>query len=620
MSQQRFDIIQIHNRRRVALGIFGVGVAFEEEAIDAAGCDGGAGEEGGELGVAAGLGALAGGLLGAVGDVEDDGDAEGFHDGQGGEIVDQAVVAEEGAALGEDYIFAAGAADFFDRVAHFLRRHELAFFYVDPLTGFGGGDQQIGLPRQKRGDLEDIDDLAGDGGLFGFVDVGQHRHAKLALHIGENFQAFVNPGAAEGGVARTIRLVEAGFEDVIQAELVADRFHTRADGEAKLARFDDTWAGDDKKIVLSHWSLVIGECGLASTNDQGQMTNDALRHDKRQAEGKQFDVEGCVAGGVAVELDGDGGIGLDSHSLAAAEDDASHLQMLAGGGAEDDLHQFLRVFAGKDADNEQAVVGAGVGKNREAGAVFLDVADERHRGGGGENRLAVEFDRHGGKGVILEREGGGEEIAEFGDWAGTDFVECVDDGGVDADAGHEEEEFIIGAGGVEVDDAALFDGAFDVAGLPIEPEMGAHEICGAQGNDDEWGDCFGRELLEEEFGDGAERAVAADDDGGADGVLGVDGFDQSCAIEEKLDIDAMMGEALLEGGGDGFAATAAGDGVGEDEDAHERIVTHAGAVGSAKPQAAERVCGREKKNGLRTGRLSLVSEPACPQAVVWGNQ
>ena len=92
--------IQVQHRRRIALGVFGIGVAFQEQPIDAGG-DGGAGEQGGILRVAAALCSQAGGLLRAVRDVEDDGAAERFHHRQAGEIVDQAVVAEEGAALGE---------------------------------------------------------------------------------------------------------------------------------------------------------------------------------------------------------------------------------------------------------------------------------------------------------------------------------------------------------------------------------------------------------------------------------------------------------------------------------------------------------------------------------------
>ncbi len=87
IRQQRLDVRQIQHRRGVALGIFGVGVTFEEQAIDARGyrC---AGEHRAVLRVAAGLVSQAGGLLRAVCDIKHDRMAEAFHHGQRGEIVD----------------------------------------------------------------------------------------------------------------------------------------------------------------------------------------------------------------------------------------------------------------------------------------------------------------------------------------------------------------------------------------------------------------------------------------------------------------------------------------------------------------------------------------------------
>ena len=141
----------------------------------------------------------------------------------------------------------AGRADLLDRVAHLLRGHELALLHVHRPPGPPAGDEQVGLPGEERGDLEDVDDLRRDGRLLGLVDVGQHRHAELVLHPLEDDQPVGQPRPAEAGVARAVGLVEAGLEDVRQPELVADAFHVPRDRQAQVGRLDHAGAGDDEQ-------------------------------------------------------------------------------------------------------------------------------------------------------------------------------------------------------------------------------------------------------------------------------------------------------------------------------------------------------------------------------------
>lgn len=74
-----------------------------------------------------------------MGAVEDDG-GEGAHDGERAHIDDEIVVAEACAALGKGDAGIAGVADLLDCMAHVEGGDELAFFDVDGLAGFCGGD------------------------------------------------------------------------------------------------------------------------------------------------------------------------------------------------------------------------------------------------------------------------------------------------------------------------------------------------------------------------------------------------------------------------------------------------------------------------------------------------
>ena len=74
-------------------------------------------------------------------------------------VVDQPAVAEERAPFAEQDIAAAGGFELADDVPHVARGEELGLFDVDGPAGAGGRDQQIGLPGEKGGNLQQVADL-----------------------------------------------------------------------------------------------------------------------------------------------------------------------------------------------------------------------------------------------------------------------------------------------------------------------------------------------------------------------------------------------------------------------------------------------------------------------------
>src|SRR5438874_403471 len=79
-------------------------------------------------------------------------------------------------------------ANFLHRIAHLLRRHELAFFDVDGAAGLRTCQKQIRLPRQKRRHLEHIHHLGRLFHLRGLVHIGQYRHTLLVLDALQDYQ------------------------------------------------------------------------------------------------------------------------------------------------------------------------------------------------------------------------------------------------------------------------------------------------------------------------------------------------------------------------------------------------------------------------------------------------
>ena len=133
----------------------------------------------------------------------------------------------------------ARTGDLLDRVPHVSRREELALLDVDDASRAGCRDDQIGLPREERGNLQDVGDFGRARGLPGFVDVGQDRHASRFANAREDAQPFVDPRTAKGPRRRAVGLVVRRLEDVLHAGAAGDIAH----GESEV---------DSVRLALDH--------------------------------------------------------------------------------------------------------------------------------------------------------------------------------------------------------------------------------------------------------------------------------------------------------------------------------------------------------------------------------
>ena len=113
--------------------------------------------------------------------------------------------------------------DFANSGAHIPRREKLALLDIHHAAGTRRRDQQVGLAREQRRDLQDIDDFRGRRGLRRFMDVGQDRQPGRVLDASEDAQAFVETGSAKALDTGAIRLVERRFEDDFKAGRARNR-------------------------------------------------------------------------------------------------------------------------------------------------------------------------------------------------------------------------------------------------------------------------------------------------------------------------------------------------------------------------------------------------------------
>ena len=228
----------------------GIVVGFEEDAVDAGGYAG-AGEGFDEFGLAAAGVALAARELDGMGDVVDDGVAEFCEDGESAHVHDQIVVAETGAAFGEDDFLIARSGDFFSDVVHVPRGKELSLLYVDDAAGFGGGYEEISLSRKEGGDLENVDDFGGGSGLGRVVNVGEDREMEIGFYFGEDAKAFGEAGTAESFYGGAIGFVVGGFEDVGYAGVGGDFGEALGHIAGVGFGFDYAGAGDEEEGMVA---------------------------------------------------------------------------------------------------------------------------------------------------------------------------------------------------------------------------------------------------------------------------------------------------------------------------------------------------------------------------------
>ncbi len=193
--------------------------------------------------------AAAAGQLHGMRRVKNNRKAERLHDRNRAHVGDEIVVAERRAAFGQENLFCAGHFCFFRDAPHFVRRKELAFFQVHDFSGRDGGFNQIRLAAKKRGDLQNVHDLARARGLLFRVHVRQNWHAEFLADVGKRFQSAFDARPAKRLARRAIGLVEAGFEDVKNAELLTGFGQRCGDGAAEFFILDHARSGDEKQAA-----------------------------------------------------------------------------------------------------------------------------------------------------------------------------------------------------------------------------------------------------------------------------------------------------------------------------------------------------------------------------------
>ena len=227
----------------VAQGVVGVGVRFEEETVCPE-CLGGQCHRGNVLAVAARLAASRSGTLHAVGAIHHHAVGVLLHEGDVAEVNYKVVVAVDIASLREPHLLCAGFAAFLDGILHVVAREELRLLHVHDAARLRSGHEQVGLPAQESGDLQNVGHLARCGGLAAFVNVRQDRKSKLRLDVGEHLHALFKPRSSERMYRGAVGFVERSFEIYGCTRLLLDACKFLCHGLQDVHALYDARSGD----------------------------------------------------------------------------------------------------------------------------------------------------------------------------------------------------------------------------------------------------------------------------------------------------------------------------------------------------------------------------------------
>ena len=213
--------------------------------------------------------------------VQKDGVAQLAHVQQALHIHDQPVIAKSGAALAEDDPLVSARAHLVDNVIHVPRCHELSFFHVHRLSGARGGQDQIRLPTEISGDLQDVANLSDRFTLPRLMYVRRDRDSIFFPNIIQDCQAFLHTDAAARVEIGAVRLVKGALENVLDIQPVADAFELPCHLVAHLPALYGAGTGDQrhpfpadhdgrirlqgKRLYLEHVRTASSHCCSFST-------------------------------------------------------------------------------------------------------------------------------------------------------------------------------------------------------------------------------------------------------------------------------------------------------------------------------------------------------------------
>ncbi len=148
-----------------------------------------------------------------------------------------------------------------------FRSDELWLLDVDHSAVFcrflGHRTDQIRLPCEKRGDLQNRAHLGGGPGLRRLMNVGCDRQTESIPHAREDLKASFQAGSTKTVNACSVGLVEARLENECHIQLVSKSGQPLGNFQNQLFAFDDTGTGNDQQRLPLAASMTVDDDGIS---------------------------------------------------------------------------------------------------------------------------------------------------------------------------------------------------------------------------------------------------------------------------------------------------------------------------------------------------------------------
>src|SRR5882672_12887246 len=132
-----------------------------------------------------------------MGYVKHYGNSKLTHDGKRSHVHYQIIVTKTHSPLGKQKFFAADRARLIDNISCILWRKKLSLLDIYCAARSRRRQNQVSLPREKRGNLQNVGDFRHWLYLRHVVNVRKHGNANLIFHAAQRLEPFLHPEAAE---------------------------------------------------------------------------------------------------------------------------------------------------------------------------------------------------------------------------------------------------------------------------------------------------------------------------------------------------------------------------------------------------------------------------------------
>ena len=172
------------------------------------------------------------------------------HDRKRAHVHDEVLITKGRAALRLPDLRRRAVAQLAGHVHHLLRREKLALLHVDRAPRRRRREQQIGLPAQKRRDLNHIAHRRDVRDLRPLVHIRQHRKPILALDQRQQFQPFLHARPARSADRGAVGFVERAFENQRQLRMrLANGHQLLRHRPTNTLIFQRAGPGDDEQLL-----------------------------------------------------------------------------------------------------------------------------------------------------------------------------------------------------------------------------------------------------------------------------------------------------------------------------------------------------------------------------------